>query len=126
MDRINPILKATENDERHAKTVAYSRRKWLSTLLKTGNEKVIDAYEKYDRLCKENTENSGIMPKSGTVAPVRPLTIRELSKMSNAEIADYLDNYQETVIIGMPILAGRGLADTLAECVETEPTTLYG
>ena len=121
MDRINSILTPIENDERRAKAVAYSRRKWLSKLLKTGNKKVIDAYEKYDRLCAEDTENSGIMPKSGAVAPVRPLTIRELSKMSNAEIADYLNNYQETVIIGMPILAGRGLADTLAEYVEAEP-----
>ncbi|MDE0323672.1 MAG: hypothetical protein OXN27_07085 [Candidatus Poribacteria bacterium] len=121
MDRINSILMPTENDERHAKAVAYSRRKWLSKLLKTGNKKVIDAYEKYDRLCAGNTENSGIMPKSGAVAPVRPLTIRELSKMSNAQIADYLNNYQETKIIGMPFLAGRGLADTLAEYVEAEP-----
>ena len=121
MDRINSILTPTENDERRAKSIAYSRRKWLSTLLETGNEKVIDAYEKYDRLCTENTESSGVMPKSGAVAPVRPLTIRELSKMSNTQIADYLNNYQETEIIGMPFLAGRGLADTLAEYVEAEP-----
>ena len=121
MDRINPILTSIQNDERRAKSIAYSRRKWLSKLLKTENKKVIDAYQKYDRLCAEDTESSGIMPKSGAVAPVRPLTIRELSKMSNAEIADYLNNYQETVIIGLPILAGRGLADTLAEYVETEP-----
>lgn len=121
MDRINPILTSIENDERRAKSVAYSRRKWLSKLLKTGNQKVIDAYERYDRLCTENTENSGIMPKSGAIGPVRPLAVNELSKMSNTEIADYLNNYQETVIIGMPILAGRGLADTLAEYVEAEP-----
>ncbi len=121
MDRINPILTSIENDERRAKSVAYSRRKWLSKLLKTGNQKVIDAYERYDRLCPENTENSGIMPKSGAIGPVRPLAVNELSKMSNTEIADYLNNYQETVIIGMPILAGRGLADTLAEYVEEKP-----
>ena len=121
MDRINTILTPDENDERHTKAVAYSRRKWLTTLLKTGNEKVIAAYEKYDRLCAEDTESSGIMPKSGAVAPVSPLTIRELSKMSNPEIADYLNNYQEMVIIGIPILAGRGLADTLAEYVESKP-----
>ena len=121
MDRINRILTSIENDERRAKSVAYSRRKWLSKLLKTGNQKVIDAYERYDRLCPENTENSGIMPKSGAIGPVRPLAVNELSKMSNTEIADYLNNYQETVIIGMPILAGRGLADTLAEYVEEKP-----
>ena len=121
MDRINPILTSSQHDERRAKSIAYSRRKWLSKLLKTGNKKVIDAYEKYDRLCAGNTENSGIMPKSGAIGPVKPLTVNELSKMSNAEIADYLNNYQETVIIGMPILAGRGLADTLSEYVEAEP-----
>ena len=121
MDRINPILTPTENDEKHAKAVAYSRRKWLSKLLKTGNEKVIAAYQKYDGLCTAGTENSGTMPKSGAVTPVRPLTIRELSKMSNAQIADYLNNYRETEIIGMPFLEGRGLADTLAEYVEAKP-----
>ena len=126
MDRINPILTSIENDERRAKSIAYSRRKWLSKLLKTGNQKVIDAYEKYDRLCPENTENSGIMPKSGAIGPVRPLAINELSKMSNTEIADYLNNYQETVIIGMPFLAGRGLADTLAEYVESKPQRFTG
>ena len=121
MDRINPVLTSIENDETRAKSIAYSRRKWLSKLLKTGNAKVIDAYEKYDRFCAEDTESSGIMPKSGAVAPMRPLTIRELAKMSNAQIADYLNNYQEKEIIGMPFLAGRGLADTLAEYVESKP-----
>jgi len=126
MDRINPVLTSIENDERRAKSIAYRRREWLSKLLKTGNKKIIDAYEKYDRLCAEDTESSGIMPKSGAVAPVRPLTIRELAKMSNAQIADYLNNYQETEIIGMPFLAGRGLADTLAEYVEEKPQRFTG
>ncbi len=126
MDRINPVLTSIENDERRAKSIAYRRREWLSKLLKTGNKKIIDAYEKYDRLCAEDTESSGIMPKSGAVAPVRPLTIRELAKMSNAQIADYLNNYQETEIIGMPFLGGRGLADTLAEYVEEKPQRFTG
>ena len=121
MDRINSGLTASKDDKRHAKAVAYRRRKWLSTLLKTGNEKVSAAYEKYDRIHAENTEHSGIMPKSGAVGPMRPVTARQLASMSNDQIADYLNNYQETVIIGMPILAGRGLADTLAEYVEAEP-----
>ncbi len=121
MDRINPILTPTENDEGHAKAVAYSRRKWLSTLLKTGNEKIIDAYEKYDRLCTENTENSEIMPKSGAIGPIRPLTVNELSKMSNTQIAAYLNAYKETKVIGLPDLEGQGLADTLAKCVEASP-----
>ena len=123
MDRINAILAPTENDERHAKSVAYSRRKWLSTLLETGNKKVIAAYKKYDRLYAENTdtENSGIMPTSGAIGPVRPLTVSELSKMSNVEIADYLNRYKEQEIMGLSVLTGRGLADTLSECVAAHP-----
>ena len=121
MDRINPILTSIENDERRAKSVAYSRRKWLSTLLETGNEKVIAAYKKYDRLYAENTKNSGIMPKSGAIGPVKPLTVNELSTMSNAEIADYLNHYKEQEITGLSVLTGHGLADTLSECVVVNP-----
>lgn len=110
-----------KDDKKRIKIEAKLKREWLSMLLKTGNQDVIAAYEKYDRLYAENTEDSGIMPESGAVAPVRPLTIRELSGMSNVQIADYLNNYQETEIIGMPFLAGRGLADTLAEYVESKP-----
>ena len=126
MDRINPILTSIENDERRAKSVAYSRRKWLSTLLETGNEKVIATYEKYDRLHEENTENSEIMPTSGAVGPVRPVTVKELSGMSNAEIADYLNHYKEQEIIGLSVLTGRGLADTLSECVAAHPQRFTG
>ena len=121
MDRINPALTSTEDDEKHAKSVAYRRRKWLSTLLKTGNKKVIAAYEKYDRHYGKNTENSGIMPKSGAIGPVKPVTVTELSKMSNTEIADYLNHYKEQKIIGLSVLTGRGLADTLSECVVANP-----
>ena len=124
MDRINSILTPDENDERHTKAVAYSRRKWLSKLLKTGNKKVIDAHQKYDRLCTGNTENPGIMPKSGAIGPVKPLTVNELSKMSNTEIADYLSHYKEQEIIGLSVLTGRGLADTLSECVAANPQRL--
>lgn len=121
MDRINPILRSIPNEERRAKSIAYSRRKWLSKLLKTGNKKVIDAHEKYDRLCAGNTENPGIMPKSGAIGPVKPLTVNELSKMSNTEIADYLSHYKEQEIIGLSVLTGRGLADTLSECIAANP-----
>lgn len=121
MDRINPALKASKDNKKHTKAVAYRRRKWLSTLLKTGNEKVTAAYEKYDRIYAENTENSSLMPKSGATGPVRPVTVNELSRMSNPEIADYLNNYQETEIIGLSVLKGRGLADTLVKCVAVNP-----
>ncbi len=121
MDRINPELTDNKDDETQAKYVAYRRREWLSALLETGNEKVATTYKKYDQLHKENIKNSGIMPKSGAISPMRPLTVNELSKMSNTQVAAYLNDYKEAKIIGLPDLEGQGLADTLAKCVEADP-----
>ena len=117
MDRINTPLTSRV-------TVA-NRRKWLSLLLDTGNDKVAVAYQKYDQLHKANVEaankgNTATMPKSGAIGPVKPVTTEELSGMSNVEIAAYLEGYTEENI-GMPVLEGRGLADTLAECVAASP-----
>lgn len=124
MDRIDSVLASAKDDEAHMKSVAYRRREWLSDLLATGNEKVVAAYEKYDRLHAENAENienPGIMPKSGAIGPVRPLTVEELSSMSNAQIAAYLKDYKDPEIIGLSVWTGRGLAETLAKCVEADP-----
>ena len=117
MDRSNTALTSRV-------TVA-RRRKWLSLLLDTDNEKVTAAYQKYDQLHKANVEaankgNAATMPKSGAIGPVKPITPEELSAMSNIEIAAYLKGYTEEDI-GMPVLEGRGLANTLTECVAANP-----
>ena len=117
MDRSNAALTSRV-------TVA-RRRKWLSLLLETGSEKVAAAYQKYDQLHKANVEaankgNAATMPKSGAIGPVKPITTEELSAMSNIEIAAYLKGYTEEDI-GMPVLEGRGLANTLTECVAANP-----
>ena len=117
MDRINTQLTSRV-------TVA-RRRKWLSLLLDTGNKEVAAAYQKYDQLHKTNVEaankgNVATMPKSGAIGPVKPVKTEEFSAMSNIEIAAYLQGYTEEDI-GMPVLEGRGLADTLSECVAAHP-----
>ena len=117
MDRSNAALTSRV-------TVA-RRREWLSLLLETGNEKVAAAYQKYDQLHKANVEaankgNAATMPKSGAIGPVKPITPEELSAMSNIEIAAYLKSYTEEDI-GMHVLEGRGLANTLTECVAANP-----
>ena len=101
------------------------RRKWLSLLLGTDDEKVAAAYQKYDQLHKANVEaankgNAATMPKSGAIGPVKPITTEELSAMSNIEIAAYLKGYTEEDI-GMLVLEGRGLANTLTKCVAANP-----
>ncbi len=117
MDRSNAALTSRV-------TVA-RRRKWLSLLLETGSEKVASAYQKYDQLHKANVEavnkgNAATMPKSGAIGPVKPITTEKLSAMSNIEIAAYLKGYTEEDI-GMHVLEGRGLANTLTECVAANP-----
>ena len=117
MDRSNAALTSRV-------TVA-RRRKWLSLLLDTGNKDVVAAYQKYDQLHKANVEaanegNAATMPKSGAIGPVKPVTTEELSAMSNVELAAYLQGYTEEDI-GMPVLEGRGLANTLTECVAANP-----
>ena len=89
------------------------------------NEKVAAAYQKYDQLHKANVAaaskgNTATMPKSGAIGPVKPITTQKLSAMSNTEIAAYLEGYTEEDI-GMPMLEGRGLANTLTECVAANP-----
>ena len=117
MDRSNAALTSRV-------TVA-RRREWLSLLLDTDNEKVTAAYQKYDQLHKANVAAANIghtatMPKSGAIGPVKPITAEKLSAMSNIEIAAYLKGYTEEDI-GMPVLEGRGLANTLTECVAANP-----
>ena len=117
MDRVDAALTS--------RVVVERRRKWLSLLLDTGNHEVAVAYQKYDQLHKTNVEaankgNAVTMPKSGAIGPVKPVTTEELSGMSNVEIAAYLEGYTEENI-GMPVLKGRGLADTLTKCVAANP-----
>ena len=117
MDRIDAALTS--------RVVVERRRKWLSLLLETGNEKVTAAYQKYERrhaanVAVANSENAATMPKSGAIGPVRPVSTKELSAMSNVEIVVYLEGYKEEDI-GLPILEGRGLADTLLKCVAVHP-----
>ena len=117
MDRIDAALTS--------RVVVERRRRWLSLLLETGNEKVAAVYEKYDRLHEANvaiatSESTPTMPKSGAIGPVRPVSTKELSAMSNVEIAAYLEGYTEEDI-GMPVLEGHGLADTLTKCVAANP-----
>ena len=117
MDRIDAALTS--------RVVVERRRKWLSLLLETGNEKVTAAYQKYDQFHKANVAatnkgNAATMPKSGAIGPVRPVSTKELSAMSNVEIAAYLEGYKEEDI-GMLVLEGRGLANTLTECVAANP-----
>ena len=137
------IVMSAEDDETRAEVVAYQKRQWLSALLETGDEKVITAYRKYEQINpaeigppghftqtpsgainREAAEslithlenNDGIETSSGKI---NRITVTELSEMSNAEIAQYLNDFPEAG--GWADSTERGLREKLEECVKANP-----
>lgn len=137
------IVMFAEDDETRAKVVAYQKRQWLYALLKTGNEKVITAYREYEQINPTEIEppghftqissgainreaaeslithlenNDGIESLSGKISRI---TVTELSEMSNAEIAQYLNDFPEAG--GWEDPTEQGLTEKLKEYVKMNP-----
>ncbi|RKU18890.1 hypothetical protein C6503_08690 [Candidatus Poribacteria bacterium] len=122
MDRIDSGLASTKDDDIRSKSIAYKRREWLSALLETGNEKVIAAYQKYERINPAPIEHPGTLSKiEFWTGSTSPLTVEKLSSLSNAQIAEYLINFKETEVFRKSDPTERGLAQTLERCVEASP-----
>ncbi|MDE0018988.1 MAG: hypothetical protein OXU51_22600 [Candidatus Poribacteria bacterium] len=122
MDRIDSGLASTKDDDTRSKSIAYKRREWLSALLETGNEKVIAAYQKYERINPTPIEHPGTLSKiEFWTGSTSPLTVEKLSNLSNGQIAEYLTNFKETEVFRKSDPTERGLAQTLEKCVEADP-----
>ena len=111
-----------KDPETRAKVSAYRKREWLSALMETGNETVISAYEKYQRINPAELEHPGLLwwTEVGW-GNTSPTTIEELSDMSIRQISEYLTEFKEKGIGGSSDPTERGLAETLEECVTIEP-----
>ncbi len=122
MDRINPGLTDNNDDETQAKYVAYRRREWLSALMETGNENVLAANRKYEKINPEPIENPGynrhIEIWAGSTSP---LTVEQLSSLSNIQIAEYITNFKQTEVFRKSDPTERGLAQTLEKSVVASP-----
>lgn len=122
MDRIDSGLVSTKDDDTRSKSIAYKRREWLSALLETGNENVIAAYQKYERINSAPIEHPGTLSKiEFWTGSTSPLTVEKLSSLSNVQIAEYLTNFKETEIFRKSDPTERGLGQTLEKCVEASP-----
>ena len=123
---INRILDWIESLKYHTdrpKIVALRKREWLTALLKTKNEKIVSLYKKYKKKNPVEIEypgcNFGIKIWAGSSSP---LTVEELSAMSNTQIAEYLVEFKEPeIIIRWSDPTEEGLAETFKECVVTNP-----
>ena len=117
-DQYYTVLLA-EDSEKGAKAAAIYKREWLTALLATGNEKVITAYRHYEQINPVKIESPGLS-RSIRIGyeEMSVMKAAELSEMSNAEIAQYLNDSQEKQFWADSI---HGLVKTLRECVETNP-----
>ena len=114
-------IEGTEDDDIRAKQVAYRKREWLSALLETGNQKVTSASQKYKQINPTEIDHPGLLwwteARWGEISPV---TVESFSGMSNVQIAKYLVEFKEDNI-SLSAPTERGLAQTLEECVVTNP-----
>ena len=113
---------SAEDNEEHAKVVALYKRKWLTALLKTRNEKIIATYQHYEQINPAKIEQPGLLWwTEAWVGETSPKTIEELSNMSNAQIAGFLNDFKKKGISGPSVPTEEGLAETLEECVGASP-----
>ena len=112
-----------KDNETRVKVVAYKKREWLLALMETDNQKVISAYRKYEHINQEPIEHPGFLRWTEIWAGrTSPLTIEELSAISNAQIAEYLANFKEPkIVIKKSDPTEEGLAKTLKKCVASNP-----
>ncbi len=123
---INRILDWIESSKYYsdrAKIVALRKREWLTALWKTKNEKVISLYKKYKKKNPVEIEHPGLNLRIETWAgSASPLTIEDLSDMSNAQVAEFLVNFKETkIVIRKSDPTEEGLAKTLNKCITETP-----
>jgi len=117
-DQYYTVLLAEDN-EKGAKAAAIYKREWLTALLDTNNEKVITAHRHYKQINSVEIKGPGLSraTKIG-YEEMSVMTTAELSEMSNAGIAQYLNDSQEKQFWADSI---HGLVKALRECVEANP-----
>ena len=111
-----------EDDETRSKQEAYRKREWLSALMETGNKKIVSAYHKYEQINPAKLERPGLL--LWTVAwegQTSPTTIEELSDMSNAQIAQFLNDFKQKRASGPEVPTEEGLVETFEEYVALNP-----
>lgn len=115
-------IASSEDDETRSKQEAYRKREWLSALMETDNEKVVSAYHKYEQINPVKLEHPGLLVWTVSwEGRTSPTTIKELSDMSNAQIAQFLNDFKQERAAGPGVPTEEGLAEMLEEYVALNP-----
>ena len=114
--------KNREDDEELLKIEALKKREWLSALMETDNEEIISAYQKYEQINPAKLERPGLLRWTEVGwGYTSPITVNVLSGMSNAQIAEFLNDFKQDGIVGPSEPSEDGLRETLEEYVTANP-----
>ncbi|MEN6386208.1 MAG: hypothetical protein ABFD79_13565 [Phycisphaerales bacterium] len=104
------------------KTIAWRKKEWLSTCIKTGNEKIQGLYEKYDSIAPGELKHPGWLSwhESRWGCGKSPIGEEALLAMENAKIGQYINDCH------LPVDSWdgpckEGLIDCLNKCVSKNP-----
>ena len=102
------------------KYLAYQKKCWLSSILKTNDPIIVSLYDMYHEINPKEVrypaDNIIIESLSGDESPVK---VTELLIKSNDEIAKYLIEFKEETEEGNS--SKEGLAETLQKCISEKP-----
>ena len=111
-----------DDDEESLKTEALKKREWLSALMETNNEKVVSAYQKYQRINPRKIKHPGFSRWTEVGwGYTSPITVDVLSGMSNAQIAEFLNGFKQDEIAGPSEPSEEGLREVIEEYVAANP-----
>lgn len=87
-----------KDEELVKKILARDKKEWLSAIIETKHPKILELYEKYDKIFPEEIDHPGfdIWFEVTKGLPEPKALEKELETESNEEIADYIIRYEES------------------------------
>jgi hypothetical protein len=109
-----------EGNERE-RYLAYCKKEWLSSLLQSNNPTVRTLFDKYNSINPAKMTHPGrsfvVESFSGLTSP---LSSEELLRLTNSELVEFLNNYQDEVF-GQSRISTHSLGDVFRQCIIENP-----
>jgi len=104
--------------------VANYKKEWLSALLETKNLKIKKIYDQYKKISPVEIKHPGFSTwhEGGFVEQLSPIESTDLLQMSNHEIVEYLNNFEQKESYDLKRISQRGLCQTFESYVVEHPT----
>lgn len=109
---------------RKEKVEAYAKKEWLSALLPSKNEMVLEKYKTYDLINPSDLEHPGYSSwmESGWVSHSSPYRIEDLKGLNINELIVKINEFKEEKSWRRDAPSKEGLANTLELLIEDSPT----